>query len=443
MESTVAGSSKRNSDPEGNGDSFPVDPSEKEAVSRELESILSSPYFCTTKRSKQFLSYVVHYKLDGHEKPLKERTIGTELFNRPAGYATGDDPVVRVQAGDVRRRLEQYYHAAPSNSPVRIELPVGFYTPEFVWTQTVPVGEVRPEAALAAVITTEQANGKRKLFRWAWVALAILIAAAAAGMLIHYAKAPRSALDRFWSPAMANSGPILLCLAKPTVYRPSADLYQAHSRPGQFDTEFDRLGAPPPLKPNDTLEWHDMVEYSDYGVASGDVHAAIRLSTMLTQLGKDSQLRIGNNYSFEDLRNSPAIVLGAFNNRWAMQITSNLHYTFVEENGHQMIREQGQRGRTWQANWIKHPSLWIPIEDYGLVTRLLDSKTGQFVVSVAGITAAGTQAASEFVSSSEDLDKGLRDAPPDWARKNLQIVVHTTVTDSIPGPPEIVATYIW
>ena len=132
MESSMAGSSKRNSDPEVHGDNCLVDPSEQEAVSRELESILSSPYFCTTKRSKQFLSYVVHYKLDGHEKPLKERTIGTELFNRPAGYATGDDPVVRVQAGDVRRRLEQYYHAAPNNSPVRIELPVGFYTPEFV-----------------------------------------------------------------------------------------------------------------------------------------------------------------------------------------------------------------------------------------------------------------------------------------------------------------------
>jgi hypothetical protein len=186
-----------------------------------------------------------------------------------------------------------------------------------------------------------------------------------------------------------------------------------------------------------------MVEYSDFGVASGDVHAAIRLSTMLTRLGKDSQLRIGNNYSFEDLRNSPAIVLGAFNNRWAMQLISNLHFTFIEANGKQMIREQGQQGRNWQVKWTKHPSVWIAVEDYGLVTRLLDSKTGQFVVSVAGITAAGTQAASEFVSSPEVLEKGLRDAPPDWAQRNLQIVVHTTVTDSIPGPPEIVATYIW
>src|SRR6202789_4738776 len=104
-----------------------------------------------------------------------------------------------------------------------------------------------------------------------------------------------------------------------------------------------------------------------------------------------------------------------------MQLTSSLHFTFVEANGKQMIREQGQQGRNWQVKWIKHPSVWIAAEDYGLVTRLLDSKTGQFVVSVAGITAAGTQAAGEFVSSSEDLDKGLRDAPPNSARTNRHV----------------------
>src|SRR5580698_1105382 len=111
-----------------------VDGPEKEAVLRELESILSSPFFRTSNRSKQFLSYVVQHTLEGSHEPLKERTIGAKLFQRPAGYSTGDDPVVRVQAGEVRRRLEQYHHAALSQSPVRIELPVGSYAPEFRWT---------------------------------------------------------------------------------------------------------------------------------------------------------------------------------------------------------------------------------------------------------------------------------------------------------------------
>src|SRR5271163_4799052 len=116
----------------------PPDGPQKEAILRELESILSSPFFRTSNRSKQFLSYVVQHTLEGSHEPLKERTIGAKLFQRPVGYATGDDPVVRVQAGEVRRRLEQYHHAELNHSPVRIDLPVGSYAPVFQWASAAP-----------------------------------------------------------------------------------------------------------------------------------------------------------------------------------------------------------------------------------------------------------------------------------------------------------------
>jgi hypothetical protein len=78
-----------------------------------------------------------------------------------------------------------------------------------------------------------------------------------------------------------------------------------------------------------------------------------------------------------------------------------------------------------------------------VVTRLLDSKTGKFVVAVAGIQSYGTAAAGELISNTEYLEKALRMAPPDWSRKNLQIVLQTTVTDSVAGPPQAVAIYTW
>ena len=64
---------------------------------------------------------------------LKERVIGTELFHKPPDYATGEEPVVRVQAGEVRRRLHDYYLSGPSEARVLIELPTGSYTPTFQW----------------------------------------------------------------------------------------------------------------------------------------------------------------------------------------------------------------------------------------------------------------------------------------------------------------------
>src|ERR1035441_2754741 len=120
------------------GDTHALDELEKTSVLRELDAILDSPVFQSSKRCQQFLSFVVHHRLEGNHERLKERTIGVDIFQRPAGYATGDDPVVRVQAGEVRRRLDQYYQATPNSSPVRIELHVGTYTPEFKWTHTAP-----------------------------------------------------------------------------------------------------------------------------------------------------------------------------------------------------------------------------------------------------------------------------------------------------------------
>jgi hypothetical protein len=262
---------------------------------------------------------------------------------------------------------------------------------------------------------------------------------------IHRANHGNSTLNQFWSPALASSEPVLICLAKPTVYIPSLDLLRRYSKsPGEFTNELQRLTQPAPMKPEDKLVWGDMVEYSDYGVAAGDTYAAVRLSALLGRMGKESQVRIGTHYSFADLRNSPAVVVGAFNNRWTMQMTSNLHFAFVEEGGQTMIREQGPGGRTWRPRFGPHDGPHDEaLEDYGVVTRLLNSKTGQFVVSTAGIMAEGTQAAAELVTSSRYLEEALRGAGPGWVNKNLQVVIETTVTDSVPGPPQAVAVYTW
>jgi hypothetical protein len=438
----------------GQGEGRTLDSAERVAVQRELDSILVSPRFRTSKRSKQFLSYVVQHSLDGNHDRLKERTIGADLFERPADYATGDDPVVRVQAGEVRRRLEQYYHATTNRSQVRIELHVGSYAPEFRWVEAIPDQQESlqspspkelPQTGLLAESEPNHFRWNRKPLIWALPIIFIsALCLAFFGLRIYPPKTPQSPLEKFWSPVLATSVPVLICMAKPTVYVPSAELYQRHSTsPDKFSSQFERLTHPPSLQPNDKLVWGDMEEYPDYGLAAGDVYAATRLSSLLGRIKKDSQVRIGSNCSFEDLRNFPAVIIGAFNNRWTMQMTSNLHFFFASEHGQSMIREQGPSGRVWYPKLGSQRGAKEATEDYAIITRLLDSNTGQFVVAVAGIQSYGTQAAGECVSSAECMDKALRTALSSWERKNIQVIVQTTVTDSVPGPPKAVALYVW
>jgi hypothetical protein len=413
----------------------------RDAVLRELERVLASRFFRNAMRSKQFLEYVVRHRLDGQTEQLKERTIGTEVFQRPTGYATGDDPVVRVQAGEVRRRLEQYYQAVTEDSQIRIELPVGSYSPVFQWGPAPVHTEIAPQPIPKTELPPPAE--KRRWIPWVFVALGLILAVAGTIVALNYHRpVHKSVLDQFWSPIFSTRQPVLICLAKSVAYRPVESVYRRYARthPGTFQTEAERSNTPLPLDPDEQLTWGDFFMYADYGVAAGDVQAAVALSVLLGRIDKPMQLRIGSNYTYEDLRNSPAVVVGGFNNRWTMQLTSNLHFAFIEDHEKYMIREQGPNGKIWRTLRDDNDQT---LEDYGIVSRQFDSGTGQFTVAVAGVGPMGTQAAGEFVSNGQYLEEGLRQAPANWEKGNLEIVLRTKVTDSVSGPPQVVAAYYW
>jgi hypothetical protein len=421
------------------------DTGKAELVLQELDRIIASRFFRSSGRSRQFLQYVVQQKLAGRVDRLKERTIGIELFQRSPDYATGDDPVVRVQAGEVRRRLEQYYQENSFESSLCIKLPVGSYSPIFERVAQRPSGKPEPLTLpqLAPVAPSQQPQGLKR--KGLILGACVLILASVVGfsfLSFHRSAYNKTVMEQFWSPVFTSPQPVLICLAKPVVYRPSDRLYQRYSRthPGTFQTEVERYNQALPLDPGEKLTWGDITAYPEYGVDIGDTYAGVSLSGLFGQLGKPRQVRIGSNYSFQDLRNSPAVVVGAFNNRWTMDLTANLHFAFVEKDGRFTIQEQAPGGRVWTQYAANSGS---ENADYAIVGRILNSRTGQFIAIVAGISGTGTQAAAEFVSQSEYLEKGLGNAPPDWQKKNLEVVLKTTITDSIAGPPQVVAAYYW
>jgi hypothetical protein len=102
------------------------------AVREELDAILMSPSFRTSRRSCEFLSYVVQVALDGRIDSLKERSIGLDLLGRDISYDPSSDATVRVRANEVRKRLRSFYATQPSRGGYRIELLPGSYGPRFV-----------------------------------------------------------------------------------------------------------------------------------------------------------------------------------------------------------------------------------------------------------------------------------------------------------------------
>ena len=110
-----------------------LDQSRTEQVRDHLKEVLQSHEFASSKRAQEFLTLLVERALAGEFDLLRERMIGAELFQRPVGYDTANDPVVRVKATEVRKKLALYYLERTSKSDVRIDLPSGTYVPQFLF----------------------------------------------------------------------------------------------------------------------------------------------------------------------------------------------------------------------------------------------------------------------------------------------------------------------
>src|SRR5579864_4785097 len=112
---------------------IPTGEFEKGAVQQQVEHLLASPLFHSSKRYPSFLRFVVARVLSGQTDQLKERILGVEIFDRPADYDTNTDPIVRVTAAEIRKRIEHYYQDPKHSHEIRMILPSGSYAPQFYW----------------------------------------------------------------------------------------------------------------------------------------------------------------------------------------------------------------------------------------------------------------------------------------------------------------------
>jgi eukaryotic-like serine/threonine-protein kinase len=103
-----------------------------ERVREQLARILASSAFAGAERPRAFLRYVVEHTLDGHRGEIKESVIAVELLGRnPSSFDSKSDPIVRVEAGRLRERLDSYYNTEGKSDRVVIAMPKGGYVPEF------------------------------------------------------------------------------------------------------------------------------------------------------------------------------------------------------------------------------------------------------------------------------------------------------------------------
>ena len=397
---------------------MPTTAEERELVLQELETILSSYHFRGSKRYPVLLRYVVDAALDNRIGDLKERTLGVEVFGRDPGYDTNADPVVRVSAGEVRKRIAQYYHENGKPSRVQIELPLGSYAPEFLLRGPEAAGpDADPERLASSQRATRQ---RRTLIRAILFGLfAVLLVAGGITAYLYYeaSESGEAAVRDLWNPLFNSPRPVLIVLGT---------THPSNMQPPSKETTFgDHLNNP----------YHHVSVWTAL--------ALTHLAAVLEQHRKAYDVKEAPETSLEDIRLRPIILVGALNNNWTLRLAAPLrfHFTFAA-NGMQSIDDAANpRPTGWILDSSK-PYLSITA-DYAIVARFRDPTTEGPVMVIAGIGPYGTEAAGEFVQSPQHLAELAAKLPRGWENRNLEVVLKTDVIGTKAGPPILVSAFSW
>ena len=427
-------SAMRSNAPSAVPDSAPAEAFTPAEIQAQLKRLVESPFFRSSKRCRLFLDRVVEHSLSQSPEPLKERTLGVHVFAREPTYDTATDPIVRVTAGEVRRRLAQYYAEEAHHSDLRIDLPPGSYAPTYSRPHPVvpPPTPVAPAPPQIAFVRRRHSDRRA---RWWWAGAIVVAAVAILGaifMTTRQAAPAQTAFTRFWGPLLDAQVPVLLCPGGLDMYELPAQVKEAANAAARSTGELPLLEISP----------RQVQRIGARYVAIGDAVAIARIASLFQERRRPYQIREQKATSFADLRASPAVLIGMFSNAWYLQLGLGFRFVpTIEGDGHHVsIVDRQDPERSWRL-----PRPWPALDiskDYALISRAVDPATGTLVLSVGGITPFGTTAAGEFVSSPEHLERALASVR-DWSTRSLQIVLETQVIDGAAGAPRVVATHVW
>ena len=402
---------------------------EKLAVEAQVERLLATPFFNHSRRFPSFLRYVVEQTLAGNSENLKERMLGIEIFGKSADYDTANDPIVRVTAAEIRKRIAQYYQQPGHESELRLSLPPGSYIPQFYFspaeaavleTETAVEAETHGLPEQATEIRVPAAHHSRQTRnRWIFAAGGGLLLIAVFAFFA-WRQQKHAASSEFWGPILGSSEPVLFCVADQPYY--TALTLRDADQPANQVVLNEKVTA----------------------VVIDDLSTITKVAGVLQTGGKHYTVRGEGATSLTDLRNGPSIVLGAFDNAWTLRLLRPLRYHFAN-NPTMTIFSIVDSSSPQKSRWVVDRAQQIATGvymDYAIVARFTDPTTGKPTLIAAGIGRGGTNAAGEFLTN-PDLMQIVRNQKPSPAMKNVEVVLSTQIIGGEPGTPKVEGVYFW
>ncbi|MBO0719429.1 MAG: hypothetical protein J2P41_01310 [Blastocatellia bacterium] len=389
----------------------------EEEVRQTLERVLNSKYFVNAHKKRQFLSVVCDFYIKDRARELNEYILAYDVFSRDSGYNPSADPIVRVVAHEIRKKLESYYQNEGADDEIRMELPAGSYQPVFHRRQLPVVEEInKSEEKIASVPDRRNMNLVILGLVCLTLAVAVIVLALSNLALRRKTDAPKevASYGKFWGSFLTDSTPTVVVLSNPPVPRLSnayePEILLKDSIPLSADT-IKALRKKLIPNPRTLTGGSEVKQYNPRLIISNQNHTGIGeaiglhyLTNFFHNLNREISLKQSRTLSAEDLKNRNVIMLGGdWVNDWSGKLPSNEDFTYSMNatilNRKPLVGEEHEYVPEFDR------STGGLLTDYAIITVKPNLTAANNVMVLSGIYSQGTEATVEFITGKDHLDQ--------------------------------------
>jgi hypothetical protein len=418
---------------------------------QELHRVLESKYFNNSPKKSRFLEFVAEQTFSGEGEKLNEYLIGVEVYERGVDFDPQQNPIVRVQAHEIRHLLKKYYEQEGKSNLIRMDLPAGHYVPVFRRN----TGEDSDFDSSASGLGVA---GKRKSNRLPWllilvlsglcVVLAILLVNLRAKQQSLQSRAQSNALPDslqwFWKPFLSPLDPPLITIPNHPLLRAAhdGDSEQTVARGHEIaKSDFPEF--------RDTIHFHELKRFlfvpslTDF-TSVGETLGVVELCQMFSSVGQKCRVQQSRLVNLDEIKTQNSILLGG-NQAWSGRVFLNLQ-GFHFQGGVILNRNPQPGEQTVYKPEFDSVSNQL-IRDYALVLMLPNETKDRRVLLIYGIYTQGSQAAIEYLINPErmaELRGALQSLSPDHRTlpQYFQLLLTTRVENAVPGKTSLVSLRI-
>ena len=377
--------------------------------------VADSPMFQRSGRLRDLLLYVCQRSIEGRLDELREQRIGMDVFARGPDFRPNEDNIVRVEARQLRKRLEDYFSTDGKAEAIIITIPKGAYVAAFE-PRTMPLRAIdSAEAAMPPVGEAKPISAKQPYkanFPWAilFCSTTVLFLAIAAWSLLrnresaHPISTPKSSAQAtpLWSELFDKDHQTYIICADSALVL----LQELTKRPVTLTEYVNRNYSSkmqnPPSEVETLLRILPQRQYTNI--------SDVRLVQAILQLNDEyrsrSVVRSARNVELIDFKNGNFVLLGSKRSTpWVELFEPSLNFHFVYDAKLQRAGFSNASPRPGEKSvyWIEGSSTQLD-ETYGVIAFLPNLSHNGNILMIQGATGEGTEAAGEYITSPESLN---------------------------------------